>query len=192
MFSNLSILRLKTPFFNSFPEINLRMYVRCKLNDKWKTGVVFIKEISPSFFIGIIAKVLYYENFITRSMLSRHVVSEKDRTTCYAWKHGSKWNHIRLRSGLVPTIPEYDSLEAFVCNQYTAFTKRNNTRTCMFEIQHRPWMIYPSLDYDAEIEADGFKVDRLSGVFATRPATTFLMDGSITRVSRPRLLHKLF
>jgi uncharacterized protein YqjF (DUF2071 family) len=62
-FSNTRICGVPSPFYRSFPELNLRFYVKRKVNAQWRKGVVFIKEIAPSKLVGTIAGWLYKENF---------------------------------------------------------------------------------------------------------------------------------
>src|SRR5688500_16510260 len=68
MFSNTKCCGIKSPFFRSFEEVNLRFYVKHTIGTQWEKGVVFIKVIAPSSLIGLVAKIIYLENFMTASM----------------------------------------------------------------------------------------------------------------------------
>lgn len=188
MFSEPSILGIRTPFFLRFPEINLRFYVKCKIKNEWRTGVVFIKEICPSLLIGVTAKLLYHENFISVPMQHQHNCAELGTFTRYSWKNKNRWNYLELKSAVNPVTVYNNTVESFICNQYNAFTKLDARKTLHFEINHRPWHIYPAINFSKEIDADIFRVKELSQVFDANPIATFLMDGSFTEVSKPKLL----
>src|SRR5882757_9476396 len=61
MFVKPVLLRIHSPIYKSFEEINLRFYVRYKEKSIWKKGVVFIKEVAPFRLIGFTAALLYKE-----------------------------------------------------------------------------------------------------------------------------------
>jgi uncharacterized protein YqjF (DUF2071 family) len=188
IFSEPSIMGMRMPFFHQFPEINLRFYVKCKIKKEWCTGVVFIREISPSFLIGITAKLLYREKFITAPMQHHHDCSESQRFTRYSWKDKNGWSYLELDSTLTPMIMCNGNVESFICNQYNAFTKINSHKTLHFAVSHKPWQVYSAASFNNDINADIFNVKGLSQVLDQKPVATFLMDGSFTEVSKPRLL----
>ena len=68
MFQNTKMLGLKIPFHINFEEVNLRFYVKYKDGDKWKRGVVFIKELVPKKALSIVANTLYKEHYQTVPM----------------------------------------------------------------------------------------------------------------------------
>ena len=47
LFMDTKLKGVSVPFHRTFEEINLRFYVRQKENNKWKRGVVFLREIVP-------------------------------------------------------------------------------------------------------------------------------------------------
>ena len=55
-FEKTRICGIPMPFYRSFPEINLRFYVRRKVHGQWRRGVVFIKEIVPCRLPAFIAR----------------------------------------------------------------------------------------------------------------------------------------
>src|SRR5262249_21785464 len=55
-----------------FEELNLRFYVRCRDEDGWRRGVVFVKEVVPRRAIAWLARTVYNENYFALPM--RHDV----------------------------------------------------------------------------------------------------------------------
>ena len=151
-------------------------------------GVVFIKEISPSALIGLAAKILYRENFISLPMRYKVHSSHNNKHVAYEWKINNQWNYLRLTSATQPVDLDDYNLETFICNNYTAFTKLGNNKTLMFQIKHRPWHVYAALDFDSSIHTKLFEKEGFSDVFQQKPLISFLMDGSFTEVSKPVLL----
>src|SRR5690242_17347432 len=47
LFKDTKVKGVPVPFHRTFEEINLRFYVRQRENNKWKRGVVFLREIVP-------------------------------------------------------------------------------------------------------------------------------------------------
>jgi uncharacterized protein YqjF (DUF2071 family) len=188
MFSKPVIAGIPSPFYRSFEEINLRFYVKHKSKTEWKNGVVFIKEISPSKMIGLAAKLLYHESFISLPM--KHIITMTDikLKTEYYWKISRQWNYLKLTTSLSPYEPENSSLESFIRNHYQGYTKNTETKTSKFEIEHRHWSIYPSLSFDMQLNTENIYGREFCEYFQQKPSTSFLMDGSRTKVSYPVLL----
>ena len=189
MFTNVSICGLRAPIFKKFPEINLRIYTRCKIGTVWKAGVVFVREISPFFLVGLGARILYKENFITKPIRHEHQMNSDFIDSCYSWKGLREWSHMRARSGVQRQLPFANSIEAFIANRYLACTNRSNQTTLCFQIEHAPWQIFPVMSFDHKIDAKSFKVEGIEEIFNHEPVSTFLMDGSETNVSKPFVLH---
>ena len=188
MFSNPAFFGFKAPFFRTFEEMNLRFYVKRKTQNGWRNGVVFIKEIAPSKFIGQIAKLLYRENFITLPMSHSIAMTADQQETEYKWKIRNKWNFFSLKTSTIPLSAEVNSIEAFIKNQYWGYTKGNFKETFEFEIKHIPWNIFPSTSFELDIDAEALYGKELASFFYQKPLCCFLMDGSYTEISRPVLL----
>jgi uncharacterized protein YqjF (DUF2071 family) len=52
------------PFHRDFDEVNLRFYVRRKVEGTWRRGVTFVKEIVPRRLIAWVARGLYAEPYV--------------------------------------------------------------------------------------------------------------------------------
>ncbi|MBC7829399.1 MAG: DUF2071 domain-containing protein [Chitinophagaceae bacterium] len=188
MFRNPAVMGFRMPLFKCFPEINLRFYVKAKYKSQWRTGVVFIREISPSIWIGLTAKLLYHESFISIPIKNVNLSNDKERYDRYAWKKQNKWNCMELTSGIKSVEVKENSIESFISDQYIAFTKLNAGRSLVFEVTHSPWKIYPAIHFKNDLNAEVFKVKGLHETLDRKPLVSFLMDGSFTEISSPRSL----
>jgi hypothetical protein len=92
-FHTCRLLGIPIPGHTSFPEINLRFYVRRTVNNELRRGVVFIREIVPRRLVALVANRLYNENYITRPM--RATLQKAGSTLApndtleYAWRTNS-------------------------------------------------------------------------------------------------------
>ena len=57
LFLDCRVLGVPVPFHRDFEEVNLRFYVRRKVDGAWRRGVVFVREIVPRRAIALIARV---------------------------------------------------------------------------------------------------------------------------------------
>jgi uncharacterized protein YqjF (DUF2071 family) len=187
LFSKPYIYSIPSPFYRRFEEVNLRFYVRHKSKSGWRKGVVFIKEIAPSRMIGRVAKWLYHENFICLPVKYKTQTDKEKRSIEYSWKVNGKWNFLKLRASVNPLSGNENTVETFIKEHYWGYTKNNN-QSFEFEIQHPPWSVYPGLSFEMNLDANTIYGEEFTDYFAEKPVTTFLMDGSQTKVSNPVLL----
>ena len=186
-FSKASFCGIPSPFYRSFPELNLRFYVREKIKNGWRKGVVFIKEIVPSKLVGWMAKWLYHENFSALPIRQSIFEDTDGRHFEYHWKIKEQLKYLKCCCSTTPELPGPGSLAAFIHSHDTAYTK-DRDRTYTFTIDHPEWKIYPGLSYALQLDAATIYGQAFSEAFAQRPLALFVLDGSKTNVSSPRLL----
>lgn len=188
MFSKPLIAGIPSPFYRCFEEINLRFYVRHKSRYGWRNGVVFIKEIAPAKLIGLTAKWLYHENFISLPIKHSFTGNDKEKKTAYYWNTGREWNYVKLVTSVNPAETGTSSLESFTRDHYFAYTRQSPGETREFEIEHPIWNIYPGISFDMKLDAETIYGKQFTDYFLEPPCASFLMDGSRTNVSFPVLL----
>ena len=70
------------PATRTFPEINLRYYVRRIVDGEVRRGVVFVREIVPRHAIALMANRLFHENYICRPIRSE--IKRRPHRVCLA------------------------------------------------------------------------------------------------------------
>jgi uncharacterized protein YqjF (DUF2071 family) len=185
MFEKPVIAGLPSPFYRSFEEINLRFYVMYKEKNEWRKGVVFIKEIAPHYIIGQAAKWLYKENFISLPMNHNFSDDKNLRHTNYFCRDNSKWNYLSMESAFTSFEPKEESIESFVRDRYWGYTKTSGNETKEFRIEHQPWKIFPATKFDMTLDIGSIYGEEFKEYLTAKPISTFLMDGSYTKVSWP-------
>jgi uncharacterized protein len=144
MFCNTRLKGIKIPFHTNFEEVNLRFYVKY-LDEKtgWKRGVTFIKEIVPKPAITWVARTLYGEPYETMPMKHSWQTSQNQMLTEYEWKtkKPTKWHSIQLKTSAkaVEMLPE--SEEEFITEHFWGYTKRSNTKTSEYGVEHPRWLV---------------------------------------------------
>ena len=108
-FRGTRVLGMSIPGHRDFPEVNLRFYVRRKVGDNWRRGVVFVKELVPRRAIAWMARRLYGERYETTRMngaswrvsglgegpgLTTHVR--------YWWRGGGRWEALSANMSETP------------------------------------------------------------------------------------------
>jgi uncharacterized protein YqjF (DUF2071 family) len=188
MFERPRVLGISSPFFRSFEEINLRFYVKRKLNNEWRKGVVFIKEIAPHYILAQTAKWMYRENFISLPMSHEFFNEDKCTTTRYSCRINKRWNYLSMESASVNAEPLSGGIEDFISDHYWGYTKKSLNKTSEFQIEHRPWKIFPAKKFDMDLDTASIYGEQFKEYFVPKPVNTFLMDGSYTKVSWPVML----
>lgn len=135
------------PFHQDFSEINLRFYVRRRVDQEWRRGVVFIKEIVPLPAVSFVARNVYGENYVTRRM--RHTIelpgtSEAGRLI-YEWRDGREWQRLAAEvQGPLTELPLGSNAE-FILEHYWGYNRQRNGATCEYAVEHPRWRIWPQV-----------------------------------------------
>jgi uncharacterized protein len=184
-FSKTKLFGIPSPFYRSFPEINLRFYVKRKVKGGWRKGVVFIKEIAPAKLIGYIASLLYNENFVTLPLKSRFENTDDKINIEYSFTANNETNYLKAIVNSSPADYAENTLEGFIANHYWGYTKVNKKHTRKFEVIHRPWRIHPVLSSEIKINGEKIYGYDFTNCFKNSPFSIFMMDGPETEVSWP-------
>ena len=83
---------IRFPGHARFEEVNLRYYVRRHVDGHWRRGVVFVREIANRPTVAAVARWIYHENYVTRSMRSDTRLPDGSLgpgdPVGYAWRNG--------------------------------------------------------------------------------------------------------
>ena len=180
-FLNTRVLSVPIPFHRDFDEVNLRFYVRRRVANEWRKGVVFVKEIVPRWAIAFVARTIYNENYVRHAM--RNSVNVPGEVK-YEWRYSRSWERIGATAVGEPFTPDSDSEESFITEHYWGYAKQRDGSTMEYGVEHPPWRAW-------RCEAPEFVADvgRLYGVafepfLTVKPASAFLAEGSPVVVRR--------
>ena len=179
------VMRLPIPFHASFLEVNLRFYVRRKVQGQLRRGVVFIKEIVPRRAIALVARVVYNENYVALPM--RHAVDEVSAR--YEWRLDGAWNGLALANLGDWHVADPASEAAFITEHYWGYAVQRDGSTLEYQVEHPRWRVAPAADVELVCDVGRLYGDEFAEALSRDPASAFLADGSEILVRRGRRLN---
>lgn len=190
MFEDVRVLNVPVPFHRNFEEVNLRFYVKRKVGDTWRRGVVFVKEIVPKFMVAMTANVLYKEHYISLDMHHFWDESGEARVVEYGWEFQDKDYVFRVLSNhhTMALTPESDA--EFILEHYWGYTRISATETTEYEVGHPKWEVYPVLSYNIECDFGALYGAEFAHLTHQKPDSVFLAEGSEIFVKGKQTLGK--
>lgn len=181
-FSNTRICGIPMPFYRSFPEINLRIYVKRRVAGEWLRGVLFIKEFIPQQFPAWIAKTVFRENFHVMTVS----VECDDHGIRYLFGEGNV-----MTGKFFGCLREWEkgTVEEFIGNNFWAFKKVTDQKTLAFQVTHRPWKMRVLEDLEVSFDFESIYGKEFADAIKAHgelPRTVFYVDGSEVEVTLPQ------
>ena len=188
MFEDVRVRGLAIPFHTSFPEVNLRFYVRFKDASGWKRGVVFISEIVPKPAITWVANSIFREHYQTLPM-RHHAGIEEDRIRVgYHWKSQNHWNKVEVIAEVQARPLEPASKAEFITEHFWGYASLDEGRSNEYEVEHPRWNIHPILEYQIDCDFASVYGPSFADFTQRQPASVFLADGSPIKVYPKRII----
>jgi uncharacterized protein YqjF (DUF2071 family) len=180
LFGNLSI-----PMHSDFEEVNLRFYVRRRVGDEVRRGVVFIREMVPRRAIAFVARVFYNENYVALPM-SHEICSLDDNRlrVSYRWQSGNFWSAISLETDGAAEVPAEGSVEQFVTEHYWGYAAQSGGGCVEYRVAHPPWKVWRVRQSAFDGDGEKFYGKEIAAVLRGRPESAFLAEGSAVTVMR--------
>ena len=177
-FLNTKVMGLKFPFHVNFEQVNLRFYVKRKVGNEIRHGVVFIKEIIDKSIVKFIARMLYKENYVQQPMKHSWQEEANHFNIKYAWKLNDKWNSIAVKTKKVLVDTLKDSQERFIAEHYWGNIQIKKNKSYEFRVEHPPWKIYSLVDYNIDVDFEAVYGKGFSSLQHQKPSSVFLVEGS--------------
>ena len=187
MFLNTKLRGIKIPFHSSFPEVNLRFYVRYKSGNDWKRGVVFINEFVPRAAISFVANNLFKEHYVTYPMKHKWHFSDK-LMIGYYWKKNNQWNKLEATANINPFELKQGSKEEFITEHYWGYSSINQNKTGEYQVDHPRWNIYPVEEYNINCNFKALYGNDFVFLNHLQPASVFLAEGSPVTIFTKKVL----
>jgi uncharacterized protein YqjF (DUF2071 family) len=182
LFQNTRVLGLPIPFHRTFPEVNLRFYVRKQMSDgSYRRGVVFVREIVPLPAITLVANTLYKEHYATMPM-RYGIHGRAGLRVRYEWKHQGFWNHLIVNAKDVAEAMPPGSEPEFITEHYWGYTRVGEDRTSEYEVRHPRWEVYPVGAYEICCQFGKLYGERFSFLEQATPVSVMLAEGSAITV----------
>jgi uncharacterized protein YqjF (DUF2071 family) len=195
LFLDTRVFGLPIPFHRNFEEVNLRFYVRRRVGDEWRRGVVFVKEIVRHRTIAAAARYFYNENYV--ALPTSHVITfgssaADPESVQYHWKHGGKTWSLRAVAGNPVSDLIDGSEEAFIAEHYWGYSRQRDGSTVEYRVDHKPWRrIWRCEPGIFEGDASELYGATLAASLHHLPSSTFIAAGSAVAVHRGERLPAL-
>ncbi len=188
-FLKTKVFGVPIPFHRNFDEVNLRFYVRRWEGSDLRRGVVFIQEIVPRWGIAAVARTLYNENYVSRTM--SHQIrpnGEAGLHVEYGWRSNPAWNKMNLTVTGNPALPKHGSLEHFITEHFWGYATQPNGSCKEYRVAHESWRVWRGETASVEGNLEEVYGPELAGALETAPASALLAEGSHVTVYRGRTL----
>jgi uncharacterized protein YqjF (DUF2071 family) len=182
LFLNTRVLGLPVPFHSDFEEINLRFYIRRRVEDGWRRGVVFIKEIVPRWAIATVARVVYNENYVARRMRRRidldNGTISPNGSVEYSWRDGGSWHHVRAKTDGEARPLATGSEEEFITEHYWGYAAQRDGGSVEYQVEHPRWRVWQTSEAAFECDVKRVSGHELVECLSAKPASAFVAEGS--------------
>lgn len=168
---------IRIPWHENFEEVNLRFYVKRKIGDDYRRGVVFISELVPKPAIAFVANTLYHEKYESVKMKSR-VQGRTGLNVHYEWKWKKRWNKIYFHSSseALPLLP--GSIEEFITEHYWGYNRVSENKTTEYGVEHPRWRVFPCTDHSVDCDFDLVYGNDFEFLNHEKPESVFMAEGS--------------
>lgn len=177
-FLNTKVLGIKFPFHVNFEQVNLRFYVKRKVGNEVRHGVVFIKEIIDKSIVKFVARMLYKENYVQQPMKHSWKEDKDYFNIKYEWELNNKWNSISVKTKKVLANSLKNSQERFIAEHYWGNIQIIKDKSYEFRVEHPPWKIYSLVDYNINVDFGAVYGKDFGHLKGKQPSSVFLVEGS--------------
>jgi len=176
------------PRHRDFAEINLRFYVRRRVNEEWRRGVVFIRELVPRHAVAWIARLFYGENYacvpMRQRVTARTVDGQEHHDATYAWRHAGCKGSVAISACGDGGFASEESLEEFIIEHYWGYSGAPDRPTIEYRVEHPRWKLWRAKRARFRGNATLLYGRSFSEALAGKPTRAFFADGSAVAVYR--------
>jgi uncharacterized protein YqjF (DUF2071 family) len=178
------VLGMAFPFHCNFEEVNLRFYVRRRVREEVRRGVVFVREIVPRRAIALVARFFYGERYVALPMSHEISSTTANIDVNYCWKIAHSWNTIRVAAAGEPFLPSEGSVEQFIAEHYCGYAASQDGGCVEYEVGHPQWRIWRAVDGNFSGSMAELYGGDLDAILQRAPDSALLAEGSPVSVHR--------
>lgn len=180
-FKNVKIAGVQVPFHSDFEEINFRFYVKRFDGNKWRHGVVFLREIVDRPALSILANTVLNENYQTLPT-GQEIEDKLGRLTVkYSWQIDQRKEQLEVRTENTPSAMPGQSEDEFLIHRLWAYGKQDEETTYEYSISHPEWSTYRVDEYKVSVDFLQFGA-AFSILNGATPRSVMLAEGSKVEV----------
>lgn len=178
LFQDVRLLGIRIPFHVNFEEVNLRFYVRRKVGEEWRRGVVFLQEIVPKPAITFVANTLYGEAYTTRPMWHRWSENSHKREAAYQWWLKDRWQTFSIAADKEAQDIAAGSDVEFITEHYWGYSRKSGRKTTEYQVAHPRWQYYPVHSHTVDVDFGLNYGPAFAFLNEQKPTSVFLAEGS--------------
>jgi len=178
-FCETRVLGIPWPGYRTFPEINLRFYVR----EGEKRGVAFVREYVPKRLIAWIARGLYNEPYAHAPMLSEVSSSEEELRVKHRLLAGGREHSLEVVATPQHETPGDDSTAHFFKEHSWGYGTSRGGKLVRYEVRHPVWRTYPVRSHTLDWDWGAVYGEAWADLAQATPASVILAEGSPVAVS---------
>jgi uncharacterized protein YqjF (DUF2071 family) len=172
------------PGFRTFPEINLRFYVR----RAERRGVVFIREFVTNPAVAWLARAIYNEPYLVATIESTVAGDVAAVATLRRLSWQGRSHAIEVTGSKPAFKPAEDSDEHFFKEHHWGFGRDRRGRSMAYEVKHPVWDVYPVRSWSVDVDWAQVYGAPWSFLSGEKPASVVLAAGSAVSVYPRRRL----
>jgi uncharacterized protein YqjF (DUF2071 family) len=168
----------------TFPEINLRFYVRMH----GERAVVFIREFVPRRAISLVARLRYNESYRTISMREQVIAHGPGARGRLGVRHrfGPRRRHrIEAWADPVAREPTPDSAAYWITHHNLGLGTTRGGRTQAYRVEHPVWALHEVLDLQLDVDFGALYGIPWRFLSTAQPSHVTLAAGSAVEISAP-------
>jgi uncharacterized protein YqjF (DUF2071 family) len=185
-FLHTRLLGVAIPGHGSFEEVNLRFYVRRRIGDEMRRGVVFVRELVPKRAVALLARFAYNEPYRALAMRHRIEVDGDQQTRReYAWRTNREWTRLQAvtEGSAQPLVG--GSEEEFITEHHWGYTRQRDGGTIEYRVEHPRWNVWNASAASLTGDLASTYGPEFSRAMAGPPRSAFVADGSPVTVYAP-------
>jgi uncharacterized protein len=183
LFRHACVGGIPIPFHRNFEEVNLRFYVRRKVDNSWQRGVVFIREFVPLRAVAFVARKCYNENYFAVPMAHRiEKFQDGIKSISYSWRSKGRENFMKVAVSDCARSVVNGSLSEFISEHYWGYTKQRDGSTMEYRVEHPRWRVWETRATELHCDAAHLYGENFREIFTRPPSSAFLADGSEVKV----------
>lgn len=184
-FLDTRLLGVPVPWHRDFDEVNLRAYVRRKVDGRWKRGVVFVRELVPRPAIAWTARLAYNEPYRAVRMRHRIRMGEEGGALEYEWRQAGAWHSLAasVAGRAMPIDP--DGPTGFITEHYWGYTPQRSGRTVEYRVAHPRWNVWEDAEVVFRCDVPAVYGPEWSDSLTGTPWSAFVCDGAPVSISFP-------
>ena len=182
-FLDTRVLGMAISGHRNFHEVNLRFYVRRRVDEGFRRGVVFVKELVPRRTIACVARWLYGERYKAARMNGRvwHGRCGQDLpdwTTFirYWWRVGRSYEGVYAEASGEPTLVMEGTEAAFITDHAWGYSVCRG-KTLEYQVKHPPWRVWDLSHVVLDCDVGRLYGERFAP-YLQEPCSAFVAEGS--------------